>query len=78
MTNLLKFPTTIRRPPDNDHWALIRENLTLSAKLKSHERMIRYFAEGIHEYANRSGDSYLAEEARTFLRSLELDHGPQA
>lgn len=75
MTNLIRFPTTIRHPPDtDDQWRLIRENLSLAAELKSRERMVRYFAEGICEYANRSGDSYLAQEAQTFLRALEPDH----
>lgn len=79
MSNLIRFPTTIRHPPDNgDEWRLIRENLFLAAKLKSRERMIRYFAEGICEYANRSSDSYLAQEAQTFLRALEIDHDETA
>jgi hypothetical protein len=71
MSNVIPLTNTIRPAPDDPYWSVYRENMSLTGKLISQQRLMRYFAEGICEYANQRGDSYLADEAQRFLQLLE-------
>jgi hypothetical protein len=73
MAEIIVFPTSRTVPPnaDNAYWSLLQDHMILSHRLKFALLLMRYFAEGIHEYANRSGDSYLAQEAQAFLQQLD-------